>query len=101
MKPIVGKYAFAHKLDAHVMGVLQNPIVYETMAPEVVGNERKIPLGKYSGPFSIRKNAERLGFSISDDKLEAVRQEVINLAVNNRASLTDEMFKGILKRTLK
>jgi isopropylmalate/homocitrate/citramalate synthase len=101
MKPIVGKYAFAHKLDAHVMGVLQNPIVYETMAPETVGNVRKIPLGKYSGPFAIRKNAERLEVSLPDDKLEAVRQEVVNFAVKNKTSLTDEVFKDILQRNLK
>jgi isopropylmalate/homocitrate/citramalate synthase len=101
MKPIVGKYAFAHKLDAHVMGVLQNPIVYETMDPSVVGNVRRIPLGKYSGPFAIRKNAERLGVSVPDDQLEAVRQEVINFAVQNRASLTDEVFQDILKRNVK
>jgi 2-isopropylmalate synthase len=101
MKPIVGKYAFAHKLDAHVMGVLQNPAVYETMAPETVGNVRKIPLGKYSGSFAIRKNAERLGVSLPDDKLEAVRQEVVNFAVKNKTSLTDKVFKNILQRNLK
>lgn len=101
MKPLVGKYAFAHKLDAHVMGVLQNPIVYESIAPEVVGNVRKIPMGKYSGPFAIRRNAEAMGFTILDDKLDAVRQEVINFAVKNRTSLTDEVFKDILQRTLK
>ena len=97
-KPLVGKNAFAHKLDAHVMGILQNPIVYETISPELVGNVREIPLGKYSGPFAIRKKGEMLGISIDEGHLEPIRKEIINVAVRSGAAVSDEVFMEIARR---
>lgn len=97
-KPLVGRFAFAHKLDAHVMGVVQNPIVYETISPELVGNIRQIPLGKYSGPFAIKKKAEMLGLSIQEKNLEPIREEIVRIAVKSGSSVSDDAFKDIVRR---
>lgn len=100
-KPLVGQNAFAHKLDAHVMGVLQNPIVYETISPELVGNVRQIPLGKYSGPFAIRKKAEKLGLAIKEEDIESIREEIIESAVKSGSSVSDQIFREIVRRIQK
>jgi len=97
-KPLVGENAFAHKLDAHVMGVIQNPIVYETISPELVGNVRQIPIGKYSGPFSIRKKCELLGFPVKDENIEKIRQEITRVSAEAGFSIKDDAFIEIVKK---
>jgi 2-isopropylmalate synthase len=96
-KPLVGKNAFAHKLDAHVMGVLKNPIVYETISPDLVGNVRHIPMGKYSGPFAIKKKAEMLGVDINDKDIENMQESIVELSTKTASAISDEMFLKIVQ----
>jgi len=96
-KPLIGENAFAHKLDAHVMGVIQNPIVYETIAPELVGNVRQIPIGKYSGPFSIKKKTELLGLPVKDEDIEKIRREISRISAATGLSIKDDEFVRIVK----
>jgi isopropylmalate/homocitrate/citramalate synthase len=40
-KPLVGDYAFYHKLEIHAKRVLKYPFLYEAIPPETVGNSRR------------------------------------------------------------
>jgi len=57
--PIIGENAFKHKGGTHIAAIVKNPAAYEILAPETVGQSRKIIFGKYSG-----KNAVKLLFSL-------------------------------------
>ncbi|RLA88300.1 MAG: homoaconitate hydratase [Deltaproteobacteria bacterium] len=96
-KPIVGKWAFTHKLDAHVWGVLTYPPLYEVVPPELVGNKRIIPIGKYSGPVAIKAKLDQLGYKADDDEIKAIIEKVEAKAYDRHASLTDEEFLQIVK----
>lgn len=48
-KPYVGGMAFAHKGGMHIDAVLKNPITFEHISPENVGNERKLLMSEMSG----------------------------------------------------
>ncbi len=90
-KPIIGRDAFAHKLEAHVMGVMANPVVYEPFPPEAVGNRRRFPLGKYAGPWALQARLAELGLPApGEKKLEALRARVEALAVTEKRQITDE-----------
>jgi len=95
-KPLVGDNAFAHKLDQHVKGVLDNPVVYETIPPEVVGNRRRIPIGKYSGPFAIQYKLKELGLSANEEQIGRIKEEIEALAIKKRAALSDEELASIV-----
>lgn len=48
-KPYVGGMAFAHKGGMHIDAVLKNPVTFEHISPENVGNERKLLMSEMSG----------------------------------------------------
>ncbi len=97
-KPIVGDGVFAHKLDAHVAGHYFNRALYEPFYPEFVGNRARIELGKYTGPFAIRKKMEELGLpEIADDlRIKRIIDRVESLSIELHRSLADEEFIGII-----
>lgn len=51
--PYVGSSAFAHKGGMHVNAVMKMPASFEHVAPEKVGNERRILVSDYSGTSTI------------------------------------------------
>lgn len=95
-KPLVGELAFSHKLDAHVKGVMYNSFLYETIDPALVGNRRRIPIGKYSGPFVIRTALERLGRTATDEEVARIVAKVESTAIELRRALSDEEFLAIV-----
>ncbi|MBS7624292.1 homoaconitate hydratase [Candidatus Bathyarchaeota archaeon] len=98
-KAIVGAYAFAHESGIHTHGVLNDPVTYEPYPPELVGNRRKLTIGKHSGKAIIRyKIIEVTGKEPDPDKLTEVVQEVKKLyEAGRKASLKEEEFKRILQ----
>ena len=45
----VGRSAFAHKGGIHVSAVERNPLTYEHIQPEQIGNCRRIVISEHSG----------------------------------------------------
>jgi isopropylmalate/homocitrate/citramalate synthase len=100
-KAIVGAYSFAHESGIHTHGVINDPLTYEPYPPELVGNMRRITIGKQSGKAVIKyKIREITGKTPSDDSLVAVVQNVKKIYENGRkATLKEEEFKKILEKT--
>ncbi|WP_047865933.1 citramalate synthase [Rubrobacter aplysinae] len=75
-RPYVGRSAFAHKGGLHVDGISKDPGTYEHVAPESVGNVRRMPVGELSGKNTIRRKAEELGIREVDANavLEAIKR---------------------------
>lgn len=101
-KAIVGDYGFAHESGIHTHGVLSDPWTYEPYPPELVGNTRRITIGKQSGKNVIKhKIMEITGKTPDNETLMVVVEKVKEIYENGRkASLREEEFKAILK-TLK
>ncbi|MFW6110415.1 MAG: homocitrate synthase/isopropylmalate synthase family protein [Thermoproteota archaeon] len=98
-KGIVGDYAFAHESGIHTHGVLSNTSTYEPYPPELVGNERRLTVGKQSGKAIVRhKIKEITNKTPSRDTVKEVLKRIKELyAQGRKASLKDEEFKEILK----
>ncbi len=62
--PFVGDSAFAHKGGMHVNAVAKDPRTFEHVAPESVGNERRILVSDLSGRSNLAMKAAELGFSL-------------------------------------
>jgi isopropylmalate/homocitrate/citramalate synthase len=101
-KAIVGDYGFAHESGIHTHGVLNDPWTYEPYPPELVGNTRRLTIGKQSGKGIIKHKIAELAGNTPDDQTVATVVECIKdiYANGRRASLKEEEFKKIL-RTLK
>jgi 2-isopropylmalate synthase len=66
-QPYVGESAFAHKAGIHVSAVKQNPLTYEHIAPDKVGNIRRILISDQSGKANILHKAAKWGLPLSPD----------------------------------
>jgi isopropylmalate/homocitrate/citramalate synthase len=98
-KAIIGDYGFAHESGIHTHGVLNNPWTYEPYPPELVGNKRRLTIGKQSGKGIIKhKIAEITGDEPDDQNVTTVVDAVKTIYANGRrASLNDDEFKKILQ----
>jgi isopropylmalate/homocitrate/citramalate synthase len=101
-KAIVGDYGFAHESGIHTHGVLSDPWTYEPYPPELVGNTRRLTIGKQSGKGIIKhKITEVTGKTPDNQALMRVVEKVREIYDNGRkASLKEEEFRRILQ-TLK
>lgn len=89
-KAVVGKNAFAHESGIHQDGVLKNPETYEIISPALIG-EGDVPLvlGKHSGRAAFRDRAVKMGYELSDEKLNKAFQEFKKLA-DRKKEVTEE-----------
>ena len=66
-KPFVGANAFSHKGGVHIDAMIKNPLAYEHMNPEKVGNTRSFSLSDQAGRAGIMESAKRHGFEVQKD----------------------------------
>ncbi|MBG1270676.1 citramalate synthase [Nostoc sp. WHI] len=69
--PFVGLSAFAHKGGIHVSAVERNPLTYEHIQPEQVGNHRRIVISEQSGLSNVIAKARSFGIELDQQKAEA------------------------------
>jgi len=88
--PLVGSDVFSHESGIHVAAVLACPLTYESIAPEMVGNQRRLMLGKHSGGAYVKKRLEDLGIEASEEQTSQILQKVKSLGeVKGRVSDSD------------
>jgi 2-isopropylmalate synthase len=60
----VGRSAFAHKGGMHVSAVERNPLTYEHIQPEQVGNCRRVVISDQAGLSNVLAKARNLGIEL-------------------------------------
>ncbi|NET57595.1 MAG: citramalate synthase [Symploca sp. SIO2E6] len=63
--PFVGRSAFAHKGGIHVSAVARNPLTYEHIQPEKIGNQRRIVISDQSGLSNVLAKARSFGHELN------------------------------------
>ncbi len=69
--PYVGGSAFAHKGGMHIDAVFKNPISFEHINPELIGNKRTILMSEVAGRSTILKKINEIDSAITKDSPEA------------------------------
>ena len=72
----VGRSAFAHKGGIHVSAVQRNPLTYEHIRPEAVGNQRRIVISDQSGLSNVLAKARNFGINL--DKTDPASREILD-----------------------
>ncbi|MDE5070966.1 MAG: citramalate synthase, partial [Trichodesmium sp. St5_bin8] len=62
--PFVGLSAFAHKGGIHVSAVERNPLTYEHIQPQEVGNTRRIVISDQAGLSNVLAKAKSFGIEL-------------------------------------
>jgi 2-isopropylmalate synthase len=63
--PYVGASAFAHKAGLHASAILKDPTTYEHIPPDLVGNERVIPMSNQAGQSNLRARLNAAGITVA------------------------------------
>ncbi len=101
--PYVGMSAFATKAGIHASAILKDPSTYEHVAPEAVGNERRLLISDQGGRSNILAELERLGLKADKDDpavtrlLEQVKERE---AVGYAYESADASFELMARRAL-
>jgi isopropylmalate/homocitrate/citramalate synthase len=99
-QPLVGQNIFSHESGIHVAAVLNNPATYECIPPELVGNQRRIIMGKHSGTRMIEAKLSEQGISASKMDLENILEKVKNRGEMN-GSVDNNEFWDIVNSVMK
>ena len=65
--PYVGESAFATKAGIHASAILKEPATYEHVAPELIGNRRKVLVSDQAGRANLVAELERIGLAVNRD----------------------------------
>jgi len=72
-RPFVGKSAFAHKGGVHVSAVMKEPLSYEHIDPEDVGNRRRVLVSDQAGRSNIEYKAKEMGIDLDAPEFDSKR----------------------------
>ncbi len=78
-QPFVGPSAFAHKGGMHVHAVNRVAQSYEHIAPETVGNERRILVSELSGRSNIAALTAKGNLQLDQQLMDRTLREVVEL----------------------
>ncbi len=67
-QPYVGLSAFAHKAGLHASAVKVDPMLYQHIDPELVGNDMRMLVSDMAGRASVELKGKELGYDLSGDK---------------------------------
>ena len=99
----VGASAFAHKSGLHANAILKDPSTYEHVDPDLVGNERIIPMSNQAGASNLKKRLSDAGI---DQNLNKGELEKILMLIKERESqgysydTAQASFELLARRTL-
>ncbi|MBN1778671.1 MAG: 2-isopropylmalate synthase, partial [Candidatus Buchananbacteria bacterium] len=100
-KAIVGANAFAHEAGIHQDGVIKHRSTYEIMTPESVGwSGESMVMGKHSGRHAFKSRLESLGFTLSDEELQAAFRRFKDLC-DKKKKVYDEDLYAIVDDSVK
>ena len=101
--PYVGESAFATKAGIHASAILKEPKTYEHVAPECVGNKRRLLVSDQSGRSNLLAELERIGLSVDKDdpRLSRLLEEVKEReAIGYAYEAADASFELLARRLL-
>ena len=75
-KAIVGENAFGHESGIHTHGILNNPLTYEPISPELVGRTRWLKVGKHAGVHGVAVMLDEYGVKPSESQLKQILDKV-------------------------
>jgi 2-isopropylmalate synthase len=101
--PYVGASAFATKAGIHASAILKEPATYEHVAPDAVGNARKLMVSDQAGKSNVLSELERIGIKVDKDdpRIAALLDEVKQReAIGYAYEAADASFELLARRML-
>ena len=91
-KAIIGENAFGHESGIHTHGIINNPLTYEPISPDLVGRKRWLQAGKHAGAHGIKAMLESFGIKPTEKELYDIVEKQKNLADKGKSITTAELL---------
>ena len=78
-KAIVGENAFGHESGIHTHGVLDTPLTYAPISPEIVGRTRWLQVGKHAGIHGMNAMLKEYGIVPNEEQTKKILDKVKNI----------------------
>jgi len=91
-KAIIGENAFGHESGIHTHGIINNPLTYEPISPELVGRKRWLQAGKHAGAHGIKAMLNDFGINPNDKQLHQIVEQQKIIADRGKSITTGELL---------
>jgi isopropylmalate/homocitrate/citramalate synthase len=91
----VGNNIFTHESGIHVAAILENQYTYEPISPELVGNKRRIVLGKHSGRHMVKKILTDHNIDTTEQNIEKIIKQIKEFGEQNGIVSNEEIYHMI------
>jgi isopropylmalate/homocitrate/citramalate synthase len=98
-KALVGENAFAHESGIHTHAILNQPLTYEPIPPEIVGRTRRLVAGKHSGMRGLEAALKEMSIHPNEEQLKEIFLRVKTLGDKGKR-VTDADLHVMLRRLL-
>ena len=95
-QPLIGENTFSHESGMHIAAILRQPATYECIPPELVGQSRKLLMGKHTGGTYLRKRLEERNIQATPEEIDTILQQVKVLG-EFKGKVTEEEFWEIVE----
>ncbi|MBA3750959.1 MAG: 2-isopropylmalate synthase [Nitrosopumilus sp.] len=100
-KAIIGENAFGHESGIHTHGIINNPLTYEPISPELVGRKRWLQAGKHAGTHGIKSILDEFSLKTTEEQLKQIvdKQKIIAdsgqpITTSDLLSIASEVVKN-------
>lgn len=97
-KAIIGEKIFDVESGIHANGILKNPETFEPYNPSLIGRERNIILGKYSGTKIVEMKLNELNIPYKNNNLIKILDQVRIASYEKRRGLNNNEISLICER---
>jgi 2-isopropylmalate synthase len=91
-KAIIGENAFGHESGIHTHGIINNPLTYEPISPELVGRKRWLQAGKHAGAHGIRAILTDFGIDPTEEQLHKIIEKQKDVADRGKSVTTSQLL---------
>src|SRR5918997_1523527 len=91
-KAIIGENAFGHESGIHTHGILNNPLTYEPISPELVGRKRWLQAGKHAGAHGIKSILDEFALRTTEEQLKQIVDKQKVIADSGQAITTSDLL---------
>ena len=98
-QPFVGDQVFTHESGIHVAAMLENHRTYEPIAPELVGNKRKLVFGKHSGKHMIKQILNDHHLPADDEMIQMIITQVKHLG-EKQGQISEETITNLIHQMM-
>jgi methanogen homocitrate synthase len=102
-KPVVGSNLFIRESGIAVERYYKSPelaLELEHFNPALMRRATEVVLGKKSGKYSILYKLREMSLNANEEQVSLMLEEVKNLAISKKSTISDEEFRKIVKEVL-